>query len=340
MDRLAHDPWFQAIGTLQTVVSIGALIFLISRWRRNGELLPYEPRRPVPWGPAGALLALAFTAVSVLSALSAGDASIDFEHAPPQRLMVSLSASMLMQSLGPMLLLFIAAASRANWSDVGLPSRSATAWARDAYIGVLASLGAIVPVGFVNFAAHLITNQPNELTKHPLVEMLTKAEPDVMVLALSTVMAVIVAPIAEEITFRLLLQGWLEKWEDRQIGWRCLPFADSSTREAAESENGSDAPPEFADLTPPEPILSATAPPKRGVGGLPHGWAPIIVSSLLFAVAHVGYGPEPVPLFVLALVLGYCYQRTHRIIPSIVAHGLFNLWSMIALWRVVFLNAG
>jgi membrane protease YdiL (CAAX protease family) len=76
-------------------------------------------------------------------------------------------------------------------------------------------------------------------------------------------------------------------------------------------------------------------PPRRSVGGLPYGWAPIILSSLLFAAAHFGYGPEPVPLFVLALVLGYCYQRTHRILPCIIAHSLFNLNSMIVLWRIV-----
>jgi hypothetical protein len=30
------------------------------------------------------------------------------------------------------------------------------------------------------------------------------------------------------------------------------------------------------------------------------------------------------------------YQRTHRIVPTMVAHSLFNLVTMIALWRMVF----
>ena len=37
---------------------------------------------------------------------------------------------------------------------------------------------------------------------------------DVGVMLLAALAAVVVAPICEEITFRLLLQGWLEKWED------------------------------------------------------------------------------------------------------------------------------
>jgi membrane protease YdiL (CAAX protease family) len=67
-----------------------------------------------------------------------------------------------------------------------------------------------------------------------------------------------------------------------------------------------------------------------------YGWFPITVSSAAFGLAHFGYGPEPIPLFLLALVLGFLYQRTHRIIPSIVAHGLFNMFSMIILWRTVY----
>jgi membrane protease YdiL (CAAX protease family) len=52
----------------------------------------------------------------------------------------------------------------------------------------------------------------------------------------------------------------------------------------------------------------------------------------MFAVAHIGQGVAPFSLFPLALVLGYLYQRTHRIVPSIVCHALFNATSLLALW--------
>jgi membrane protease YdiL (CAAX protease family) len=179
--------------------------------------------------------------------------------------------------------------------------------------------------------------EPDELTKHPLVEMLINNKPDFLVFALSTVMAVAVAPVAEEITFRVVLQGWLEKWEDRQLGWRHTADTVSSGNGPSMTIDGLGTMPAIANDVPGDPVLNETLPPPRGIGGLPYGWTPIILSSFCFAAAHYGYGPEPIPLFVLALVLGYCYQRTHRIVPCIVAHGLFNLLSMIALWRVMFL---
>jgi membrane protease YdiL (CAAX protease family) len=162
--------------------------------------------------------------------------------------------------------------------------------------------------------------------------------PDFLVLALATVMAVVVAPVAEEITFRLLLQGWLEKQEDRSLGWRTPFEIDRAATETPQAEPPTETPAEFSTPTPAEAVDTLTTPPKRGICGLPYGWAPILVSSFVFAVAHFGYGPEPVPLFVLALILGYCYQRTHRIVPSIVAHALFNLFSMLTLWRLVFIT--
>ncbi len=72
--------------------------------------------------------------------------------------------------------------------------------------------------------------------------------------------------------------------------------------------------------------------PATGLLGLPYGWFPILVSSALFALAHIGQGPSPIPLFFLALVLGYLYQRTHRIMPCIAMHFAFNSYSLVLLW--------
>ncbi len=165
----------------------------------------------------------------------------------------------------------------------------------------------------------------DESSGHPLVKMVMSGPPSVGIMLLAGLAAVVIAPICEEITFRLLLQGWIEKWEDtrRMSNVECR----MSNEESQQSEDSSSVirHSSFAD-----------SPPSRGVAGLPHGWFPILMSSLLFGVAHVGYGPEPVPIFILGLVLGYVYQRTHRIVPGIVTHALFNLFTMVLLWRMMF----
>jgi membrane protease YdiL (CAAX protease family) len=335
MEQLENDPWIHAIGAILLVGSIAPWIFLIGRWRRQGVLLPYEPRRPVPWGVAGAFLAVAFTALTISDALAVDDTSRQMVAPSAQEMSLRLLASMVIQLCGPALLLFIALMSNAKRSDLGLPPFSAAAIARDVAIGLIACLAALMPVRLAQLALIFVLKLPEELTKHPLVEMLTKGEPEIFVLVLATIMAVVVAPIGEEITFRLLLQGWLEKWEDRRLGWRRTQIDDADGGESAELPGDVASPVEPFQEDAAESLPQEPEPPQRGVGGLPYGWTPIILSSLLFAAAHFGYGPEPVPLFVLALILGYCYQRTHRILPCIVAHALFNLITMVMLWRIV-----
>jgi hypothetical protein len=61
-------------------------------------------------------------------------------------------------------------------------------------------------------------------------------------------------------------------------------------------------------------------------------WLAIIVSSAIFAALHYSHGPDWIPLFFLALGLGYLYQRTHRLLPSLVVHSLLNSLSMWGLW--------
>lgn len=53
-------------------------------------------------------------------------------------------------------------------------------------------------------------------------------------------------------------------------------------------------------------------------------WPAIIISSVIFAVMHLGTPQAIVPLFALAVVLGYSYEYTGRLYRPILIHALFN----------------
>jgi hypothetical protein len=138
-----------------------------------------------------------------------------------------------------------------------------------------------------------------------------------------------------------MLQGWLEKWEDKaqatseaEFGVE-QPYGDDAQGEGAQSTIEKNSAPEQSQQDM-QALSHARSQSRRAVFGLPHGMFPVLASAALFAAAHFGYGPEPIPIFLLALVFGYVYQRTHRILPTIVAHGLFNLISMVSMWQMVF----
>jgi len=52
----------------------------------------------------------------------------------------------------------------------------------------------------------------------------------------------------------------------------------------------------------------------------------------LFQSARIDLAPDPIPLFLLALVFGVLYHRTHRIVPSLVLHMAFNATSIILIF--------
>jgi membrane protease YdiL (CAAX protease family) len=311
-------PWLGFIVIGLVAASIGTWVVLLRRLRQ-GPLLPYEPRRPVPWGAVGPMLLMLFV-FSRIASVTLGDGPPqldDFDS--PQQMVEQIAGSVVAQ-----LVLFgaffvaIAVMSGATLRDVGLPE-----WVhellRDVKIGVVTWLAALVPIYGLQW---LFVTMGDEPSSHPLIEVMLK-EPNALVFVLTFVSAVIVAPLSEEVAFRLLLQGWLEKLEDQLLGWRKV--ADVSHESPAEET------PAIAESPEPLPAYVPTEPPTHGMFGLPYGWAPIIVSSALFAAAHMGHGPDPIPLFFLAAMLGYVYQRTHRIVPCIVTHLLFNLTSLAML---------
>jgi membrane protease YdiL (CAAX protease family) len=61
------------------------------------------------------------------------------------------------------------------------------------------------------------------------------------------------------------------------------------------------------------------------------GMGPAIVVSALFAALHLGHGPDPIPLFFLSLILGYLYQRTHRIVAPLTVHFCVNSLAVVQL---------
>jgi membrane protease YdiL (CAAX protease family) len=195
-------------------------------------------------------------------------------------------------------------------------------------------------------------------TQHPLILML-KDNPSPGLFAVASFAAVVVAPIVEEYFFRGLLQGWLESltrrhtFEDILVGVPAkatpLPPSDAADKnvEAGDVENFSDPRTVDADVAVnpyATPVLTAEVPGNANDENEPNEphvpvW-PMFVSATLFALAHYSHGPDWVPLFVLALGLGYLYQRTHRLVPCMTVHFLLNLASMGVLYLEVFLRVG
>lgn len=329
------DPALSIFATGTILLSIVACANVI-HMRRKGSVLPYEPHRPVPWGSIGCILAVVYLLITAMSALGgAGDGKAE-PHTVPELLIAILGQLVIVAGF----LLPIALLTKATLYDLGLPTKGRQ-WVRDMCVGGAACLAALAPVLLLQQVLMQLLFPSHTSSGHPLIKMLTEAPPTPGVFFLSAVFAVVVAPICEEITFRLLLQGWLERWEDEQLGWRRIttnepliqltPVSDTDGAVAIDQPVHVDTSPIVA-----EELSIETDPPQRGVMGLPYGWFPIMVSATAFGLAHFGYGPEPIPLFLLALVLGFLYQRTHRIIPCIVTHALFNLFSMIILWRMLY----
>jgi membrane protease YdiL (CAAX protease family) len=146
-------------------------------------------------------------------------------------------------------------------------------------------------------------------SKHPLAEAVA-ANPSPAMLWSTALAAVIAAPIAEEILFRLLLIGWLERMA-------ALPHHAAAWLLGRSGEGAMD---------------TGRSLDEAGAGTVGRRAMPLVLSAGVFAAMHLGHGPDAIPLFFFALGLGHLYQRTGSVVPCIVAHLLLNASSMVVLW--------
>ncbi len=290
--------------------------------------VPYESRQPVPWGLLD--LVLIMIGIVMLQVVASGIAAPllgeqALETSPIVWMAISQGALLIAWGLIVVLMRF---RSTTPWTDLGLVFQR-----NDIKLGAFAFAMMAVPMFAIQgFLAQFTDAQ------HPLIESLLE-DSETSFFLVGGFAAVIVAPIVEEFLFRVFLQGWLENLAAYHLAQRRgVRFSDGFGADLfwglGRSHSRRLQQVSIDDLVRPvEPPTEAGLPdpflPMRPA------WWPILASAALFSAAHLGNGPDPIPLFFLALGLGLLYQRTHRVWPCITVHCMLNFVSMFNLWVIV-----
>ncbi len=296
--------------------------WVIGRQRRGIDPLPHEPRRPAPWGGADFALVimamLLFDSVAVAVLRDAMGVPVDGlrsgEFADVGELETVLGALMIAKVATIVFgIALVRIRHGATWEDLGLSTRRL---GRDVAVGVLGFVAIAAPVyGLQAILYHFFSKS------HSLIEALQKLPQDRAFVVIGVSVSV-VAPWFEEMVFRVFLQGWLEAHQGRLAA---LVLGERGKRGASGE----------ASLSPAvqgEAAGTSSGEPGDADGQPRPSWMPVLLSSFVFAMLHVGQGPAPAPLFFLALMLGYLYRQTHRVWPSLVVHFLLNSSTLAMLW--------
>jgi membrane protease YdiL (CAAX protease family) len=285
------------------VGSASCWIWLLASFAKRKAVLPIEPREQVPWTGFD-LLGLLLLAILMSAAISYYGFQVVEVPLPTQgEALTSAQSIVALTSDAGTKLSFVALAAIllhyrvcATAVDFGVRLGSL---GRDISTGLIVFL-LLAPI---LFGIQFFFDQVLGIRYvHPIITAVNQHPSKAMFLA-SLVSAVIAAPLAEEFVFRVLIQGWLEKCEVMLAQRNDAPQNPDGVSEIDRRE-------------------------------LPLGVLPIGITSLLFALMHIGHGAAPIPLFLLSLALGFLYQRTHRLWPSLAAHAALNLVTFAMIWLV------
>jgi len=306
---------FQLIILVALVASLAGWGAIFWRIARKQPVLAREARPPVPWGLVDLLLAtvllMTFQLLNawVLTGMLGIDPARGWENASARDLTLILFCDPVANLAAiATAAAAIALRTRASAADFGISRRSVR---QDLWLGTVAFI-MLAPLVY-GLQRLLVIWFPYE---HPLISALEN-HPGLLVHSAVFFSAVVGAPIVEEFFYRVLWQGGLQAFVPRRGDfWHCV--------------FGSAASP----IAPQGRVVAS-----EGNGALTTGHqAPaaeifaILTSSALFALMHLSHGAAPIPLFVLALGLGFVYARTGRVLPCIVIHVWLNASSLVTLW--------
>ncbi len=315
-----------AAAAVFVAAEVGVWRVVIRRWSHRLPLVPRELDRTVPWGLADVMVAVVL--LFVLSTLAIVVVNQRFgvtKPTPPEELALPYYQwripALAFASLATLAAASILIKLRHGQFPFTRASHSAathvlhTFW-YDVRLGTAAFLVLAPPI----YGLQLLLVQWYE-SKHPIVEILLQHRDPGLILA-CVFSTVLVAPVFEEFLFRGLLQGWLEKlvahaaWPTNAVEPKSpTGEAPGQGREAGDTSGTTEA------------IVLGQADPIDRLAP----YLPVVASSSIFAALHVSHGPDWVPLFFLALGLGYLFRQTHRLLPGIIVHLLLNAVSMAML---------
>ncbi|MEO6807498.1 MAG: CPBP family intramembrane glutamic endopeptidase [Isosphaeraceae bacterium] len=308
--------------------TISAWSIVIARWSQGTRLLPAIKVHGVPWGTVAIMAIVPIWALTQLLAVML--------YGPIRRLagfgqrgngeLSNFDKIALVGLINAALLWVIPAFLRrccgARWSDLGLPGRPIVR-------NLLHGIGLCFLILPFVYAVMAIMTRFFPAREHPAALALVD-DTSPLTIILMFLSAVVLAPAAEELCFRVVLLGWLTKLMTPSPRHNSEPDRDVKVIDA-HAEIGADPSNLIDGYDPDQP---PEAPPWTATGiqgsepSLTVRVLPNVVTSLLFASLHIQQWPAPVALFVLSLGLGVLYRRTGSLIAPVAMHACFNGLSM------------
>ncbi len=356
------------VGTVILVcmfASVGLWSRALFRIASGHPILPLVPRRKVAWDYVEILFVVGLVILGsggsllLLRALHLINPQVDkLENLQPveQAIFIFTGSSVQLLIAAGLLMVMYARTRAANDGRLSPDRADALNWSQLVRTGIVGSLMFIPPSLVIQAIATKIWKY-----EHPLLENITE-HPSPLFILVSAYSAMVVAPFAEEVFFRKLLQGWIESFSGKRLQTEIMvrdEAAESSVASAPATALAHDyassaveaptvtsamvavsaTPAVFAEEPWPYRVTSEES--QRNLvasdNGLiqPRYW-PIFFSAFMFALAHLGQGPAPFSLFVLALGLGYLYRQTHSIVPCVIVHLTLNSMTMIVFVLTIF----
>lgn len=345
---LFKPEWDQLPGSLAVwlgLTTVGAM-FAFAGWRLGRQAQPSpQRRRAVPWNAPAVLVVWMISLFTVM--LFAGFLlQIGFFHAlygpgfsydRQGRSLAGTTKGLDSIRLGlwasaiafpfqiAAILGFLRSFAGARLFQFGLTTARA---GQNAYLGFLTWL-VILPAAyfFHTLSASLYQHWMQTPPGQHALEQLVQAGPSRAEWGLIVVSAVILAPVLEELLFRGILQPWLTLRPlngDMVLGASLALVLARIGWGAFLANNWAD----FAEQVQPVVFVLLMGIVYLVVRSRQRSPVPgaIFTSSLFFAAYHPTW-PQPIPLFVLALALGYLAYRRQSLVGPMVLHALFNAFA-------------